>query len=88
MTAPIKAKSRRGFSLFGLLLVTLGVVLLLNTTGVLPFGIWLELVDFWPVLLVLVGIKMIVAPRAPVVCAGAVVLILAGNCDGSILHHA
>lgn len=79
MTVEVKSKSRRGFSLFGLLLVTLGLILLLNTTGVLPFGIWLELVDYWPVLLVVVGIKMIVAPRAPVVCAGAVVLILAGT---------
>ena len=72
-------KARRGFSLFGVMLVALGAVLLLNTTGVLPFGMWLELKNYWPVLLVLVGVKIILAPRAPLICAGVVTLILAGT---------
>ena len=79
MTALFKGKMRRGFSLFGLLLLALGVVLLLNTTRVLPFGIWRELVNYWPVLLVLVGVKMIVASRAPLVGVGAAALIVVGT---------
>ena len=69
---------RRGFSLFGVLLVALGIVLLLNTLGVLPFRIWLELVDYWPVLLVLVGVKMLLAPRAPLLGIGVAALIVSG----------
>ena len=79
MSVSGKNKARRGFSLFGLLLIALGAVLLLNTTGVLPFGIWPELVAYWPVLLILVGIKIILAPRAPLICAGVIALILVGT---------
>ena len=63
----------------GLLLVAIGALLLLNTTGALPFGIWSELVRYWPVLLVLIGVKIVLAPRAPLICAGVVALILAGT---------
>jgi hypothetical protein len=79
MTTTGTGKVRRGFSLLGLLLVALGAVLLLNTTGVLPFGIWLELADYWPVLLVLLGVKLILAPRAPLIGAGVVGLIMVGT---------
>ena len=69
---------RRGFSLFGVLLVALGTVLLLNTTGVVPFRVWSELIDYWPVLLVLVGVKMLLAPRAPLLGIGVSALIVFG----------
>jgi hypothetical protein len=39
----------------GLLLVAVGVLLLLQTIGVVPWGLWLELWRFWPVLLVVAG---------------------------------
>lgn len=67
---------RKGFSLFGLLLIALGVLLLLNVVGALPLGVWFELAKYWPALLVIVGVKMIVAPRAPLVGLAAVSLIL------------
>ena len=76
---------RRGFSLFGLLLVAIGAVLLLNTTSVLPFGIWFELVDFWPVLLVIIGAKIMLAPRWPLVGAGLVALIIVGTVTAASL---
>ena len=69
---------RRGFSLVGVLLAALGTVLLLNTVGILPFAIWWELVDYWPVLLVLVGVKMLLAPRAPLLGIGVAALIVFG----------
>ena len=69
---------RRGFSLVGVLLVALGTVLLLNTVGILSFSIWWELVDYWPVLLVLVGVKMLLAPRAPLLGIGVASLIVFG----------
>ena len=79
-------RMRRGFSLGGLLLVALGTLLLLNTTGVVRPGIWFELLfTYWPVLLVLIGLRIILAPRAPLVCAGVVVLILAGTVGAAFL---
>ena len=66
----LKRRNRPGFSLFGLLLVGIGLVLLLNTTGVLPFGIWFELARYWPVLLILIGVKLILARRAPLIGLG------------------
>ena len=69
---------RRGFSLAGLLLVAFGTLLLLNTTGAVRLGIWSELFSYWPVLLILLGVKIVLAPRAPLICLGVVSLILAG----------
>ena len=70
------ARARKGFSLFGLLLVALGTLLLLNVVGALPIGVWFELAKYWPALLVIVGVKMILAPRAPLVGLTAVSLIM------------
>ena len=78
MASSRSESARRGFSLFGILLVALGTVLLLNTVGILPFRIWRELADYWPVLLVLVGVKVLLAPRAPLLGIGVVALIVSG----------
>ena len=67
---------RKGFSLFGLLLIALGALLLLNVVGALSLGVWFELAKYWPALLVIVGVKMLLAPRAPLVGLAAVSLIL------------
>ena len=39
------------------------MLLLLTTIDVIGFGLWLELVKFWPVLLVLIGVEIILAHR-------------------------
>ena len=76
MSGDASTKYRRpGFSLFGLLLVAFGALLLLTVTGVAGLGVWFELARYWPVLLILIGIKLILAPRAPLV--GVVVVSLA-----------
>ncbi|OPZ64297.1 MAG: hypothetical protein BWY85_01227 [Firmicutes bacterium ADurb.Bin506] len=41
------------------LLILAGILLLMNTTGMLPWAIWGELVRFWPVLIILWGIGII-----------------------------
>ena len=69
-------RRRRGFSLLGLLLVGFGTLLLLTVSGVAGLGIWFELVSYWPVLLILVGLKMILAPRAPLVGMAVVSLVI------------
>ncbi|HAM37420.1 MAG: hypothetical protein UR96_C0031G0002 [candidate division WS6 bacterium GW2011_GWC1_36_11] len=40
-------------------LVAIGLLFLLNTTNVVSWGIWLQIFRFWPILLILGGIKMI-----------------------------
>jgi len=40
-------------------LITIGIVLLLNTTGVIGWKIWVELLRFWPLFIVSAGIGII-----------------------------
>jgi hypothetical protein len=40
-------------------LIIIGIVLLLNTTNVIGWGIWLYAYRFWPVLVVLLGLRII-----------------------------
>ncbi len=47
-----------------LLLIAVGTLLLLNTTGVLPWHVWGRLWALWPAILVLVGLDLLLA-RSP-----------------------
>ncbi len=40
-------------------LIGLGVIFLLNNLGILPWGIWINLWKFWPLLLILIGIEIV-----------------------------
>lgn len=56
--------------LFGALwLISLGGIFFLNTTGVLPWGIWadvfISLAKLWPIFLIAVGISIIVGDSLP-----------------------
>ena len=50
--------SKRNYS-WAVFLVLVGILLLLNTTGVVGWGIWQYIARFWPVFIVLIGIKII-----------------------------
>jgi hypothetical protein len=52
----------------GLLVIGFGVFLLLNTTGFLPWSFWRDLLPFWPVILVAIGLRL-VFERGPVPAA-------------------
>jgi len=41
----------------GVILISLGVLLLLNTTGMVDFGLWSWLGKLWPVILIAIGIE-------------------------------
>ena len=45
----------------GVILILLGVILLLNTTGVLDVGVWESILILWPLLLIAIGIEKIFA---------------------------
>lgn len=49
---------RRGRNLSGLILITLGVLFLLRN-----FYPWFRFEDYWPVILIVIGIAMMVRPR-------------------------
>ena len=53
-------RSRRGSLHFPLVVIAVGVVLLLTNLGVVSTDIWRELVRFWPVLLIALGIDVFV----------------------------
>ena len=68
-----------------ILLLAIGFALLLNTTGVVGWGIWLQFFRFWPVILIAVGLNMILGRRFPVVSAILVAVILAAGAGAAYL---
>lgn len=42
-----------------LILITIGVIFLLNNFGILPWSVWDSIWRFWPVLLIIWGIQII-----------------------------
>lgn len=50
--------NKRNYS-WAAFLILLGIVLLLNTTSVVGWGIWTYVIRFWPILIVLIGIRII-----------------------------
>ena len=55
-----------------IILIVLGVLLLLNTTGVVPWEAWESLWRFWPVLLILWGVGIIFGRGSP---AGRIIVL-------------
>ncbi|MDP2953768.1 MAG: DUF5668 domain-containing protein, partial [Chloroflexota bacterium] len=53
------------FPLGALILITLGVLFLLQNLGVLPWGLWGTLWHFWPVILILIGINILWGQHSP-----------------------
>ena len=50
---------RIGEWLMPLVLVCIGIILLLNTTGVVSWSVWGEAWKFWPVLLIGFGLHLL-----------------------------
>ncbi len=72
-----------GLSTAALVILALGIVLLLNTTGILDWGIWFQLLRFWPVILIAVGLSMILGRRAPVISALMTAALLIASVGGA-----
>ncbi len=51
--------ARRGF-VGPLILLAIGFILLFNNLGIIPWGIWMTLWRYWPVILILTGLEIIV----------------------------
>ncbi len=73
--APPTYRPRRPRSfIFPMLLLVVGIVLLLNNLGVLPWSVWTALGELWPALLILLGIDLLVGRRSTWIGASLAVL--------------
>jgi hypothetical protein len=70
--------SGRGAPVAGIILVFLGVVLLLMTTGYLPWELWRTLWRFWPVLIIIAGLNILLRNLSPWLLSLLILLILTG----------
>ena len=69
-------RRRRGFPLFPAFLIALGVLLLLQTTGALPWDLWLSIWRWWPVLIIALGINIAFAGRMPWLAGSLIAIML------------
>ncbi len=74
---------RRGSLVWPLILISLGLVFLLNNLGVITWDIWAFISRMWPVLIVAIGLDMIFGRRSGIGAAITVILIL-GLLAGSV----
>ncbi|MBI4282928.1 MAG: hypothetical protein HY663_00490 [Chloroflexi bacterium] len=74
-----KSGGMAGIPIGGIFLVFSGVVLLLQTLNVLPWGLWGSLWRFWPVLIIILGLG-ILGRRLNVWLVSLVILALLGAC--------
>jgi len=61
---------------WGIFLVFLGIVLLLQTFNVLPWGLWGTLWRFWPVLIIIIGLGILLRQYNPWLISALVLLLL------------
>jgi hypothetical protein len=74
----MEKQRRRGFSVMGpVLLIAAGIILLLNTLGVLSWDIWWNILRLWPILLIAAGLDLLIGRRSIWGALVAAVLILA-----------
>ena len=72
-------------SILAIVLLILGTVLLLNTTGLVGWGIWIYFLEFWPVILIAIGLHLIMGRRFPVLSAILVAVILGAGVSAAHL---
>ena len=64
--------------LFGLFLLFLGIVLLLQTFQVLPWNLWGVLWRFWPVLIIIIGLDILLRRYNPWLVSALALVLLSG----------
>ena len=70
-----------GVPIWGIFLLFLGVVFLLQTLHILPWGLWEILWRFWPVLIIIIGLGILLR-RCNVWLVSLLVLAMLGGCLG------
>ncbi len=77
-------RRRGGVPVFAIVLVLLGVLLLLQTTGVVSWGIWGILWRFWPVIIIAIGIELVLGRWSPVLAGVLVAVLLVGAVGAAV----
>lgn len=77
-------RRRGGVPVFAIVLVLLGVLLLLQTTGVVSWGIWGILWRFWPVIIIAIGIELLLGRWSPVLAGLLVAVLLVGAVGAAV----
>jgi len=70
-----------GVPIWGIFLVFLGIVFLLQTLNVLPWGLWGTLWRYWPVLIIIIGLGILLR-RYNVWLLSLLILAILGGCLG------
>ncbi len=68
-----------GVPIWGIFLLFLGIVFLLQNIGILPWGLWGTLWRFWPVLIIILGLGILLR-RRNVWLVSLLVLAILGAC--------
>ncbi|MCL0074083.1 cell wall-active antibiotics response protein [Dehalococcoidia bacterium] len=71
-----KSPRKHRISIWGIILVFVGVVLLLQNFDLLPWGLWAMLWRFWPVILIIIGIDIIIGRHKPWLSTFLVLVVL------------
>lgn len=83
-----------GHFVFAFILIFLGIIFLLRNFGILPIFTWGDIVGFWPVILILLGVKIVFGKSALtniiILIIGLIILILlvssSNNPDNPMFH--
>ncbi len=76
---PDERSSRIDSIFWGIFFLFLGVVLLLQALGALPWGLWFQLWRFWPVILIAIGLRFILHHWHPWLLGLIFLALLAGS---------
>ena len=76
-----KPQKAHHIPIFGILLLFLGVIFLLQNFNVLPWGLWETLWRFWPVLIIIIGLSILLRRWNPWLVS-TLVLVLLFTCLG------
>ncbi len=62
--------------IWGIFLLFLGIVFLLQTLNILPWGLWGTLGRFWPVLIIVIGLNILLRRYNPWLVSGLILILL------------
>ena len=72
---------------WGLFLIFLGIVFLLQTLSALPWGLWGTLWRLWPVLIIIIGINILLRHRNPWLVSALILALLFASLGVAIWQH-
>ncbi len=76
-----RPRSIIGIPIWGIFLLFLGIVFLLQTLDVLPWSLWRTLWQFWPVLLIIAGVSILLRCYS-VWLVSLLIMVILGGCLG------